>query len=68
MPPHGITNDVDSMRLLAPRGADPHIPTTFGVTPLMVAGGIGFEYQGTNIRPDSRLASVRYLVDELLPT
>jgi ankyrin repeat protein len=58
-------NDVDAMRRLASRGGDPNIPTTFGVTPLMVAAGIGFEYQGTNIKPDSRLASVRYLVDEL---
>jgi uncharacterized protein len=58
-------NDVDAMRLLASRGADPNIPTTHFVTPLMVAGGIGFEYQGTNINPDSRLAAVKYLVEEL---
>lgn len=58
-------NDVDAMRLLAARGADPNIPTTHGVTPLMVAAGVGFEYQGTNIHPDARLASVTYLVDEL---
>ena len=47
------------------RGADPSIPTTLGVTPLMVAAGIGFEYQGTNIVPDARLAAVQYLVEEL---
>ncbi len=58
-------NDVDAMRLLASRGADPNVPTTHGVTPLMVAGGVGFEYQGTNINPDARLAAVKYLVDEL---
>jgi cytohesin len=58
-------NDVDAMRLLAARGADPNLPTTFDVTPLMVAVGVGFEYQGTNIKPDSRLAAVKYLVDEL---
>ncbi|HEX3702754.1 MAG TPA: ankyrin repeat domain-containing protein [Vicinamibacterales bacterium] len=58
-------NDLDAMRLLVARGADPNIPTTHGVTPLMVAGGIGFEYQGTNIDPDARLAAVKYLVDEL---
>jgi len=58
-------NDVAAMRLLAARGADPNIPTTHGVTPLMVAAGVGFEYQGTNIHPDSRLAAVKYLVDEL---
>jgi uncharacterized protein len=58
-------NDVDAMRLLVARGADPNIPTTHGVTPLMVAAGVGFEYQGTNINPDSRGAAVKYLVDEL---
>jgi ankyrin repeat protein len=58
-------NDVAAMRLLAARGADPNIPTTHGVTPLMVAAGVGFEYQGTNIRPDSRMVAVKYLVDEL---
>jgi ankyrin repeat protein len=58
-------NDVAAMRLLASRGADPNRPTKYGVTPLMVAAGIGFEYQGTNISPDSRLAAVRYLVDGL---
>ena len=58
-------NDVAAMRLLVARGADPQIPTLLGVTPLMVAAGIGFEYQGTNLVPDARLAAVRYLVDEL---
>jgi ankyrin repeat protein len=58
-------NDVDAMRLLAARGADANLATTFEVTPLMVAVGVGFEYQGTNIKPDSRLAAVKYLVDEL---
>jgi ankyrin repeat protein len=57
-------NDVAAMRLLAKRGADTSRPTTDGVTPLMVAAGVGFEYQGTNISPDSRLAAVRFLVDE----
>jgi uncharacterized protein len=57
-------NDVAAMRLLAKRGADLARPTSDGVTPLMVAAGIGFEYQGTNISPDSRLAAVRFLVDE----
>ena len=58
-------NDIAAMRLLVARGADPYIPTTHGVTPLMVAAGIGFEYQGTNFNPDARLEAVRYLVDEL---
>ncbi|MGH9385698.1 MAG: ankyrin repeat domain-containing protein [Vicinamibacterales bacterium] len=58
-------NDVAAMRLLAARSADPSLATGRGVTPLMVAAGIGFEYQGTNIAPDSRLKAVTYLVDEL---
>lgn len=58
-------NDVAAMTLLAARGADPQIPTTLGVTPLMVAAGVGFEYQGTNIAPDARLAAVQYLVETL---
>jgi ankyrin repeat protein len=58
-------NDIDAMRLLVSHGADPNRATKHGVTPLMVAAGIGFEYQGTNINPDARLATVKYLVDEL---
>jgi len=58
-------NDVDAMRLLASHGADPNRATKHGVTPLMVAAGIGFEYQGTNINPDSRMTAVKYLVEEL---
>jgi uncharacterized protein len=58
-------NDIDAMRLLASRGADANRPTKHGVTPLMVASGYGFEYQGTNIKPDSRMAAVKYLVEEL---
>jgi ankyrin repeat protein len=58
-------NDVAAMRLLVARGADPSLATTHGVTPLMVAAGVGFEYQGTNVVPDSREAAVKYLVEEL---
>ena len=59
------SNDVAAMRLLAAHGADAKIATVRQVTPLMVAAGIGFEYQLTNIVPDSRMEAVRYLVDEL---
>lgn len=58
-------NDVAAMRLLASRGADPNLATGRGVTSLMVAAGVGFEYQGTNIAPESRLKAISYLVDEL---
>ena len=58
-------NDVDSIRLLAAHGANPTIPTARGVTPLMVAAGFGFTWQATNIKPDSRMDALRYLVEEL---
>lgn len=57
-------NDVAAMKFLAARGADSTLPTVHGVTPLMVASGMGFEYQLTNVVPDSRLAAVKYLVEE----
>jgi len=57
-------NDVEGMRFLFSRGADPNIPTKKLVTPLMVAAGIGFEYQLTNVAPDSRLGSVKFLIEE----
>lgn len=57
-------NDITAMKLLAARGADVNRPTKYNMTPLMVAAGLGFEYQGTNIAPDSRLAAVKYLVEE----
>ena len=58
-------NDVAALRFLVSRGADPKLATVKKVTPLMVAAGIGFEYQLTNIVPDSRVDTVKYLVDEL---
>jgi ankyrin repeat protein len=33
--------DVETMRVLVERGADPHIPSANGTTPLMVAAGLG---------------------------
>jgi ankyrin repeat protein len=60
-------NDLMAMRLLVQAGANPSIPTVRGVTPLMVAAGLGFEYQTTNIAPDSRMACVRYLRNSRRP-
>jgi ankyrin repeat protein len=36
------SGDIDLLRLLLEYGADPHINTTFNVTPLQVAAGIGW--------------------------
>ena len=55
--------DVALMRLLAERGADPLIPTAFGVTPLMAAAGLNY-YEGetpgpfTGTSEEERLAAV----------
>ena len=57
-------HDLAAMRLLSARGANPNIGSTEGITPLMVAAGFGFDYQSSNIAPDSRLATARYLVEE----
>src|SRR5262249_17051640 len=57
-------NDVAGMRFLVAHGADASIATVHKVTPLMVAAGLGFEYQVTNIVPDSRLDTLKYLVEE----
>jgi ankyrin repeat protein len=42
------SGDIDLMRLLLERGADPHINTRLGVTPLAVAAGIGWVEGVTN--------------------
>jgi ankyrin repeat protein len=39
--------DVEYMRLLASRGADPTIPTRLNITPLMAAAGAGFQQGGS---------------------
>jgi len=58
-------DDVAAMKLLLAAGADPKIPTRHGCTALMVAAGIGFEYQLTNLVPDARMAAVKYLAEDL---
>jgi ankyrin repeat protein len=58
-------NDVEAMKVLIAGGANPSIPSTKGVTPLMVASGYGLEPQVTNFAPQGRLAAVRYLVEEV---
>jgi ankyrin repeat protein len=58
-------NDLEGMKFLVAHGANPKIATVHGVTALMVAAGLGFEYQNTNVVPDSRLPAVKYLVQDL---
>jgi len=57
--------DIDGMRLLVSRGADPAIANADGVTPLLMAAGAGVHGNDDVTAPMGRLAAVRYLVEEL---
>lgn len=59
------SNDVEAMKILVAASADPNIPTKQGCSPLQAASGFGFEYSYTIVKPDARLETVKYLVDEL---
>lgn len=55
-----LAGDVTVMRLLLEHGADPHIPTFGGTTPLMAAAGINWVVSQTYTEsPESLLAAVR---------
>ena len=57
--------DVDAMRLLVARGADPAIKTVEGVSPLMVLAGAGYRDTSATTTPAGRMPALRYLVEEL---
>jgi ankyrin repeat protein len=57
------STDLEVMKLLVARGADPSIPTTGGDTPLMVATGIGWGANFTLSPPDSWMPAIKYLVE-----
>ena len=57
--------DIDGMKLLVSRGADPNIGSRDGVTPLLMASGAGTHGNGDITAPPGRMASLRYLVEEL---
>lgn len=57
--------DVDGMRLLVSRGADPDAANNDGVTPLLIAAGAGVHGNDDVTAPMGRLAAVKYLVEEL---
>jgi len=57
--------DIDCMRLLHSRGADPNLTNVDGITPLLVASGAGFHGNNELTTPFGRLATVQYLVEEL---
>jgi ankyrin repeat protein len=57
--------DIDGMRLLVSRGADPNIASVEGVTPLLMAAGAGVHGNDDVTAPAGRLAGIKYLVEEL---
>ena len=57
------SSDVAAMRILVAGGADPNLSTGEGVTPLMVAAGLGWGANATRNAPDSWLPTVKYCVE-----
>jgi ankyrin repeat protein len=57
--------DIDGMRLLVSRGADPNIASRDGVTPLLMASGAGTHGNDDIMAPPGRMTALRYLVEEL---
>jgi uncharacterized protein len=57
--------DIDCMRLLMDRGANPNLANVDGVSALLVAAGAGFHGNNELTAPAGRIATVRYLVEEL---
>jgi len=57
--------DIDAMKLLFSRGADPEITTKHGSTALQAAAGMNHSHQGANEVPQARFDTVKYLVDGL---
>jgi len=59
------SNDLPAMKFLIAHGANPNLPTAKNNTPVTVAAGVGHSHQAANFAPDARLATVKYLVEEL---
>lgn len=57
--------DVDGMRLLISRGADPTLPNKDGVNAFLAASGAGTHGNDEVNHPAGRLSAVKYLVEEL---
>ena len=58
-----MSSDVEAMKLLVAGGADPKLKTDGGVTPLMVAAGIGWVGNFSENAPDSFLEAVKYCIE-----
>jgi ankyrin repeat protein len=57
--------DIDGMKLLLSRGADPFVINKDGVTALLIATGAGTHGNDDIEAPAGRLAAVKYLVEDL---
>jgi ankyrin repeat protein len=57
--------DIEGMKLLVSRGADPNIANRDNVTPLLIASGAGTHGNDDVVAPPGRLAAIKYLVEEL---
>lgn len=57
--------DLDAMKLLVTRGADPKIASEDGTTPLAVAAGVGWAGNYSTNAPDLFLPAVKYLVEDI---
>lgn len=60
-----MATDVEAMKILLKGGADPKIASGEGVTPLMVAAGLGWGANSSRTVPDGWLPAVKYLVEEV---
>jgi ankyrin repeat protein len=60
-----MATDVAAMKILRAGGADPKIASAEGVTPLMVAAGLGWGANASRTVPDGWLPAVKYLVEEI---
>ncbi len=58
-----MSSDVEAMRILVAGGADPNLANDSGVTPLMVAAGIGWAGNFTQNAPDSWMEAIRYCLE-----
>ncbi|MBV9265416.1 MAG: ankyrin repeat domain-containing protein [Acidobacteriaceae bacterium] len=59
-----MADDVEAMKILLDGGADPAIASDEGVTPLMVAAGLGWAANASRVVPDGALPAVQFLLDD----
>ena len=58
-----MSSDVEAMRVLVQGGADPKLATHDGITPLMVAAGLGWIGNFSQNAPDSFFEAVEYCLE-----